>query len=98
MIHVVIHYTHISHVSIVYLFLFYPCCGPTVPLFQVSVRHAKTHRWPKISNMKLTHNHSVDRNAIDVKVRLASKLTEEQLGQVKQMTSEKIERRGVGLQ
>ncbi|CAN0590672.1 unnamed protein product, partial [Ectocarpus sp. 12 AP-2014] len=49
--------------------------------------HAKTHRWPKISNMKLKHNHSVDRNAIDVKVRLASKLTEEQLGQVKQMTS-----------
>ncbi|CAM9967189.1 unnamed protein product, partial [Ectocarpus sp. 13 AM-2016] len=55
--------------------------------FEVSVRHAKTHRWPKISNMKLKHNHSVDRNAIDVKVRLASKLTEEQLGQVKQMTS-----------
>ncbi|CAB1098364.1 unnamed protein product [Ectocarpus sp. CCAP 1310/34] len=55
--------------------------------FEVSVRHAKTHRWPKISNMKLKHNHSVDRNAIDVQVRLASKLTEEQLGQVKQMTS-----------
>ncbi|CBJ34112.1 expressed unknown protein [Ectocarpus siliculosus] len=37
--------------------------------------------------MKLTHNHSVDRKAIDVKLRLASKLTEEQLGQVKQMTT-----------
>ncbi|CAN0494499.1 unnamed protein product, partial [Ectocarpus sp. 8 AP-2014] len=55
--------------------------------FEVSVRHAKSHRWPRISNMKLTHNHSVDRKAIDVKLRLASKLTEEQLGQVKQMTS-----------
>ncbi|CAB1116228.1 unnamed protein product [Ectocarpus sp. CCAP 1310/34] len=55
--------------------------------FEVSVRHAKTHRWPKISNMKLKHNHSVDRNAIDVQLRLASKLTEEQLGQVNQMTS-----------
>ncbi|CAN0317317.1 unnamed protein product, partial [Ectocarpus sp. 6 AP-2014] len=55
--------------------------------FEVSVRHAKSHRWPRISNMKLTHNHSIDRKAIDVKLRLASKLTEEQLGQVKQMTS-----------
>ncbi|CAB1120056.1 unnamed protein product [Ectocarpus sp. CCAP 1310/34] len=36
--------------------------------FEVSVRHAKSHRWPKISNMKLKHNHSVDRNAIDVQV------------------------------
>ncbi|CAB1099514.1 unnamed protein product [Ectocarpus sp. CCAP 1310/34] len=37
--------------------------------FEVSVRHAKSHRWPRISNMKLTHNHSVDREAIDVKLR-----------------------------
>ncbi|CAB1115860.1 unnamed protein product [Ectocarpus sp. CCAP 1310/34] len=61
----------------------------------VSIRHARTHQWPKISNMKLEHNHVVNREAIDVKLRLAGKLTEERRGQVEKMISKGMKPKAV---
>ncbi|CAB1097936.1 unnamed protein product [Ectocarpus sp. CCAP 1310/34] len=63
--------------------------------FEVSVRHANSHPRPKITNIKLGHNHVVDRQAMAVKLRLAGKLTEEQRGQVEKMTSKGMKPKAV---
>ena len=81
-----------THINPLFCFV----CGPTVTLIQVTVRHAKTHQSPKICNMKLDHNHVINREAIEVKLRLAGKLTDEQREQIQKMTSESIELVQVG--
>ena len=57
-------------------------------LKQVTLRHAKSHAHPSLRNLKLEHNHAIDREAMAVKMRLAGKLTGEMQGQVVKLTGE----------
>ena len=57
-------------------------------LKQVTLRHAKSHAHPSLRNLKLEHNHAIDREAMAVKMRLARKLTGEMQGQVVKLTGE----------
>ena len=57
-------------------------------LKQVTLRHAKSHAHPSLRNVKLEHNHAIDREAMAVKMRLAGKLTGEMQGQVVKLTGE----------
>ena len=50
-------------------------------LKQVTLRHAKSHAHPSLRNLKLEHNHAIDREAMAVKMRLAGKLTGEMQAQ-----------------
>ena len=67
-----------------------PCLLVDQPLWmiQVTIRHAKSHPHPKVTNVKPDHNHVINREAAAVKGRLARKLTEEQKYQVTKMTGE----------
>ena len=57
-------------------------------LKQVTLRHAKSHAHPSLRNLKLEHNHAIDREAMAVKMRLAGKLTGKMQGQVVKLTGE----------
>ena len=59
-------------------------------LKQVTLRHAKSHAHPSLRNLKLEHNHAIDREAMAVKMRLARKLTGEMQGQVVKLTGEQV--------
>ena len=67
--------------------MFLPC-SRTKSLQQVTFRHAKSHAHPSLRNLKLEHNHVIDREALAVKMQLAGKLTGEMQGQVVELTGE----------
>ena len=52
------------------------------------LKHAKSHAHPSLRNLKLEHNHAIDREVTAAKMRLAGKLTREMRGQVVNLTGE----------
>lgn len=78
------HYKWPSRPTMVYI----RSCHDFLALLQVTIRHAKSHPHPKLTNLKLMHNRLVDRDAMAVKLRLGGKLIGEQAQQVGKMAGE----------
>lgn len=59
-----------------------------ISMMQVHIRHAKSHANPRISSMKLEHNHPIDRQSVEANLRLGGRLTAEQEEMVAKKTGE----------
>eukprot|EP00904_Undaria_pinnatifida_P011765 jgi/Undpi1/7719/HiC_scaffold_23.g10192.m1 len=65
--------------------------------FEVTLRHAKSHAHPSLRNLKLEHNHVIDREAMAVKMQLAGKLTGEMQRQVVKLTAEGMKPKAIAV-